>query len=97
MFYSLIAYFFRRVVGIEPVTFWEWIDEEHSKGFEHQNVHSIMWIKYCLTTGDIPASANPETYEDLKDLLIPLGFDHIEFKEVRDLWRAYIGTRSKTV
>ena len=67
------------------LTFWEWL-------YNTQPIQSgsvVQRILHLLNTGAIPNDSNPETYEDVKDILRPLGFDREVLKEVRNLWSEF--------
>ena len=70
------------------LTFWEWIFDTSSYS-EHYVVAKIL---HHLTTENIPDGSNPQTYEDVKDVLMPLGFDREELKEVRNMWSEFSTT-----
>lgn len=67
------------------LTFWEWIINTSG----HSDHHVVTKILHHLTIENIPNGSNPQTYEDVKDVLMPLGFDREELKEVRNLWSEF--------
>ena len=68
------------------LTFWEWIVDTYGH-FDHYVVTKIVGL---LKIEKIPNGSNPQTYEDVKDVLMPLGFDREELKKVQNLWSEFL-------
>ena len=71
------------------MTFWEWVSKLYEMEHGRSDFHIIARIAYFILMGVIPTGSTPQTYEDVKDVLMPLGFDRDELKQVRDLWIEY--------
>ena len=67
------------------LTFWEWIVDTSG----HSDHYVVTKILRHLTIENIPDGSDPQTYEDVKDVLMPLGFDREELREVRNVWSEF--------
>lgn len=71
------------------MTFWKWVSKLHEVAQDRSDSHIIERIAYFILMGDISTGRETRTYENVKDVLMPLGFDRDELKQVRDLWIEY--------
>ena len=71
------------------MTFWKWVSKLHEVEQDRSDLHIIERIAYFILMGDISTGRETRTYENVKDVLMPLGFDRDELKQVRDLWIEY--------
>lgn len=77
------------MVGAVVMTFWKWVSKLQETEQDRSDFHIIGRITYFILMGDIPTGSAPRAYENVKDVLMPLGFDRDELKQVRDLWIEY--------
>ena len=66
------------------LTFWEWVSNTQPIESGHSDHYVGTKILHHLTIENIPNGSNPQTYEDVKDVLMPLGFDREELKVVQN-------------
>ena len=68
------------------MTFWHWI--RNMKGMEHgrPDLRVVARINDLLDTGHEFSNSNPQNFEEIKDTLMPHGFDREELKQAWNLW-----------
>ena len=67
------------------MTFWEHLIERG-----HPGMPVVARIFKLLSAGCEFQNEDPQTFEDVKDTLMPLGFDREELKQLKGLWADFV-------
>ena len=67
------------------MTFWEHLIERG-----HPGMPVVARIFKLLSAGCEFQNEDPQTFEDVKDTLMPLGFDREELKQLKGLWAEFV-------